>query len=102
MDSAKFFTTTSWADAELILHERKVRWIVVWDDRAVYRGQQFVLPLLNSSLALLGQPQIDEDEKASPTVAQLLINDRYLPTAIQLRVVTANLKLYEYVPDGEK
>ena len=33
--SAKFFSTTSWAEAEHILRERQVRWVVVWDDPAL-------------------------------------------------------------------
>ena len=98
--SAKFFTTTSWADAELILQQHKVRWIVVWDDRDIHNGQQFILPLLNSSLGILGRPQIEDDEKGSSTVAQLLITDHYIPTAIHLRAITPNLKLYEYLPSG--
>lgn len=99
--SAKFFAANSWPEAQLILQQRKVRWIVVWDDKNVYKGQQFVYPLLNTSLALLGQPQFDDDSaKADSAIAQLLINARYLPTSIRLRAVTPDLKLYEFVPGG--
>jgi hypothetical protein len=94
--SAKFFTTTSWADAELILQQRKVRWIVVWDNPA------YEFPLLRTSLGMLGLPLVSEDARgnADSTVAQLLLVDHYLPTSIHLRAVTPNLKLYEYTPDG--
>jgi len=94
--SAKFFTATSWADAELILQQRKVRWIVVWDDPA------YEYPLLRTSLGMLGLPEVSEDAKgnADTMVGQLLITDHYLPTAIHLRAVTPNLKLYEFTPEG--
>jgi hypothetical protein len=92
--SAKFFTTTSWPEAQRILRERQVRWIVVYDD-PVYE-----YPLLDSSLGILGLPYITDDTKnaADNTVAQLLITDKYLPTSLHLRGVTPQLKLYEYVP----
>jgi hypothetical protein len=35
-------------------------------------------------------------------VAQVLIEDQDLPTAMHLRSVTPQLKLYEYVPDAGK
>jgi hypothetical protein len=96
--SAKFFTATSWADAERILRKRQVRWIVVWDD-PIYE-----YPLLNSSRGILGLPYVSDDAKddADSTVAQILITDRYLPTSLRLRGVTPQLKLYEYVPDAGK
>ena len=69
MASAKFFTATSWAEAERILRERQVRWIVVWDD-PVYE-----YPLLNSSQGILGLPYASDDAKgdADSTMAQILI-----------------------------
>jgi hypothetical protein len=93
--SAKFFSATSWADAERILRERQVRWIVVWDD------QQYIYPLLNSSRGILGLPYASDDAKgdADSTVAQLLITDsKYLPTSLRLRSVRPQFKLYEFVP----
>jgi hypothetical protein len=94
--SAKFFTATNWSDAENILRERQVRWIVVWDD-TVYE-----YPVLNSSRGILGLPYVSDDNKenADSTVAQILIEDRNLPTEMRLRGVTPQFKLYEYVPDG--
>ena len=96
MASAKFYTAASWSDAERILRERQVRWIVVWDDQA------YVYPLLNTSYGILGLPTVSDDAKgdADSTIAQILITDRYLPTSIRLRGVTNDLKLYEYVPEG--
>jgi len=96
--SAKFYTTTSWPEAERILRERRVRWVVVWDD-PVYE-----YPLLNSSLGILGLPSVSDDAKgdADSTMAQNLISDRYVPTSLRLRGVTPRLKLYEYVPDAGK
>jgi hypothetical protein len=99
--SAEFFSATSWADAERILKERKVRWIVAWDDPTVYNGEQFVYPLLNNSRQILGLPSYSDDDKAvaERTVAQVLVEDSDVPTWIRLRGVTPQLKLYEYVPD---
>ncbi len=96
VDSARFFTATSWTEAEQILERRKVRWIVVWDDP--YR----VYPVLDTSQAILGLPvATDRDPgNAEETVAQLLIEDRYLPTSLHLRAVVQGFKLYEYAPDG--
>jgi hypothetical protein len=95
--SAKFYTAISWKDAEDVLRQRKVRWVVVWDDPT------YVYPLLNTSLGILGEPGVSDDDKgnADSTVAQLLITDRYLPTALRLRAVTQNLKLYEFDPDAK-
>jgi hypothetical protein len=100
--SAEFFASGSWTVAEQILRERKVRWVVVWDDQTVYDGQQLVYPLLNSSRGILGQPAYgDSDEHAAEaTVAQVLIEDRDVPTWMHLRGITPQLKLYEYVPDA--
>jgi hypothetical protein len=94
--SAKFYTSTSWADAERILRERQVRWIVVFDNPL------YEYPLLNTSYGILGLPYASDDAKgdANSTVAQILIADQYLPTSLRLRGVTSQLKLYEYVPDG--
>jgi hypothetical protein len=99
--SAQFFSATSWADAERILKERKVRWIVAWDDQTVYNGEQYVYPLLNNSRQILGLPSYSDDDKAvaERTVAQVLVEDSDVPTWIRLRNVTPQLKLYEYVPD---
>jgi len=93
--SAQFFSATSWADAERILKERKVRWIVTWDNPV------FVYPLLNNSRQILGQPTYSDDDRslAERTVAEVLVEDSDVPTWIRLRNVTPQLKLYEYVPD---
>jgi hypothetical protein len=96
VDSAQFFAATSWEDAERILKQRQVRWIVVWDD------ERFELPVLNTSLEILGQPQVTYENpgNAGNTVVQMLIADRFLPTSIKLRSVSQHMKLYEYTPDG--
>jgi hypothetical protein len=93
---AKFFSSGSWIDAERILKERKVRWIVVWDDPI------YVYPLLDSSRGILGLPAYTDDDRkeAEATVAQVLIEDQDLPTMMHLRAVTPQFKLYEYVPEG--
>ncbi len=93
--SAEFYTATSWTVAEKILRERKVRWVVVSDD------PRYVFPLLNTSLGILGQRFVTDDDpryKIDQMAGQILINDRYVPTWLPLRGVTQNLKLYEYVP----
>jgi len=95
---AKFFTATNWAEAERILRERQVRWVVVYDD-PVYE-----YPLLNSSRGILGLPYASDDAKgdADSTVVQLLVSDQYVPTSFRLRGVTPQIKLYEYAPDAGK
>lgn len=93
--SARFYTATSWIDAERILKQRRVRWIVAADD------PRYFYPLLNTSRKILGLPFLSEDtpkEEIDPTVAQTLINDHFVPTWLHLRAVTSELKLYEYVP----
>ncbi len=99
--SSAFFASNSWSAAERILQIRKVRWIVVWDDQTVYGGQQLVYPLLNNSRSILGLADYGDDDQraAESTVAQVLIEDRDVPTWLHLRNVTPQLKLYEYVPD---
>ena len=93
VDSAKFYAATSWVDAEQILRKRKVRWVVAYDDPV------YVYPVLNTSCGILGLPPYDDDSKAEAeaTVSQILINDRYVPTFLRLRAVTADMKLYEVV-----
>jgi hypothetical protein len=96
---AQFYTATSWTDAESILQTRRVRWVVVSDDPA------YEYPLLNISRRILGLPPLNEDDDAraaSVTVAQTLVTDHFVPTWLQLRAVTPQLKLYEYVPVAER
>jgi len=98
VDSARFYTSTSWMDAMHILDQRKVRWVVVWDD------PQLVYPVLGNAESILGLPISTDDDpgNAGQTVAQMLIEDRLIPTALQLRAVVEQgdekFKLYEYVP----
>jgi hypothetical protein len=101
--TAKFFSSGSWIDAERILRERKVRWVVAWDDQTIYNGEQFVYPLLNSSRQILGERALGDDDKAEAesTVAQVLTEDRDVPTWLKLRGVTDQFKLYEYIPAGQ-
>ncbi len=101
VSSAAFYASGSWVAAENILKERKVRWVVVWDDQTVYSGQQMVYPLLNSSRQILGAPPYGDgtEREAEATVAQVLIEDKDVPTWMHLRGVTPQLKLYEYVPE---
>ncbi len=101
VDSARFFTATSWPEAEAILKQRQVRWIVAWDDR------RYQFPLLNASRGILGEPQATDENPgdAENTVAQQLCeNGAHLPPEFHLRDVAGQsserLKLYEFVPDG--
>jgi hypothetical protein len=95
--SAAFFATTSWNDAEKILHDRQVRWVVVWDEK------KYQYPLLASSQEILGLPVSTDDEKgdADDTVAQVLVTDHGVPTDFHLRAITPHLKLYEIDPAGD-
>ncbi len=91
--SARFFNAVSWSEAEAMLKERRVRWIVAADDT------RYQYPLLNTSRRILGLPFYPEDDpQAETTVAQTLVRDRFVPTWLHLRAVTPDLKLYEYVP----
>jgi hypothetical protein len=96
VDSAKFYTTSSWLEAEQILKKRQVRWIMVFDDT------NYVYPVLNVERAILGLPDYTEDsrDEAETTVWQILVDDRVVPTSFRLRAVTPTMKLYEYDPDG--
>lgn len=97
--SAQFFASTSWIDAERVLRDRKVRWVVAADD------PRYIYPLLNTSRGILGLPFFTEDdpkEKVANTVAQTLITDQFVPTWLHLRGVTPEMKLYEYVPVAER
>ncbi len=102
VSSAAFFASPSWSAAEQILRDRKVRWVVVWDDETVYNGEQLIYPLLNNSRGILGAPPLGDSNgdqrQAELTVAQVLIEDKDVPTWMRLRGVTPQLKLYEYVP----
>ena len=94
VDSAKFFTTTSWVEAENILKKRQVRWIMIVDDN------KFVYPVLNVNRQILGLPKYTQDSKAEAdkTVWEIMLNSNLLPTYIKLRAVTPFCRLYEYVP----
>jgi hypothetical protein len=93
---AEFYSATDWTVAEQILQARQVRWIVVWDE------PDYEFPLLNISRRILGLPVYTDDDAqaADQTIAQILITDQYVPTWLQLRAVTSQLKLYEYMPVG--
>jgi hypothetical protein len=94
--SARFFATTSWAQAVQILRERKVRWVVVWDE------PKYVYPLLGSSQEILGE-EVSTDQKkgdADATVAQTLVTDSDVPSELRLRAVTTHFKLYQVLLDA--
>jgi hypothetical protein len=96
--SAKFFSSKSWPDAERILRDRKVRWVVVYDD------QDFIYPVLNNSRQILGLDLYSDSgadkQEADLTVWQTLINDEdeYIPHDLRLRAVVQKFKLFEYEP----
>jgi hypothetical protein len=98
VDSAKFYSSTSWLEAEKILRDRKVRWVVVMDDRL------YQYPLVNTSRGILGKPAYTDEDKGDvdSTVGQILVTDYMAPTWLQLRAVTPQLKLYEYLPTTGK
>jgi hypothetical protein len=96
--SAAFFANTSWYDAEKILRDRRVRWIVVWDEK------KYQYPLLASSQEILGLPVSTDENKgdAESTVADILVNDRAVPSYLHLRAVTPHLKLYQVDSDNSR
>jgi hypothetical protein len=93
--SARFFATTSWDEADRILRERKVRWVVVWDE------PKYVYPLLGSSQEILGEAASTDENKgdADATVAQTLVTDNDVPAELRLRAVTQHFKLYQVLLD---
>ncbi len=99
---AEFYNATDWTVAERILKTRQVRWIVVWNDPALNDTFGYEYPLLNNSRRILGLPIYTDDDaqQADQSIAQILIEDRFVPTWLQLRAVTSQLKLYEYMPAG--
>jgi hypothetical protein len=102
VDVAEFYNATDWTVAERILKTRQVRWIVVWNDPALNDTFGYEYPLLNNSRRILGLPIYTDDDaqQADQSIAQILIEDRFVPTWLQLRAVTSQLKLYEYMPAG--
>jgi hypothetical protein len=101
--SAKFFSSTSWPDAERILRDRKVRWVVVYDDEDFgHPALDFSYPVLNNSRQILGlDPYTDDQEvEAGATVWRNLVSDQpeYIPHDLRLRAVADQFKLYEYDP----
>jgi hypothetical protein len=94
---AKFYTAQSWVDAEKILKDRQVRWVVVYSDT-----EDMGYPLLKVERGILGLPDYTDDDRieAATTVEQILAQDRFVPTSLRLRSVTPQLMLYEYVPDS--
>jgi hypothetical protein len=92
--SAEFYTSTSWDDAMRLLQERRVHWVVVWDEPT------YVYPLLGSSQEILGVPPSTEKDpgNADSTMAQRLVTDRAVPVdLLRLRAVSPHFKLYEVV-----
>jgi hypothetical protein len=92
--SAAFFATTSWTEADKILQDRQVRWVVVWEEH------KYQYPLLASSQEILGLPASTDQDKgdADATVAQILVTDHEVPTNLHLRAITPHLRLYEFSP----
>jgi hypothetical protein len=101
VDSAKFFSSTSWPEAEQILRERKVAWIVVYDDDPPEYVP--IYPVLNNSRAILGLAPYAEGPNpgAGLTVWRTLVNDQtdYMPRDLRLRAVVGTFKLYAYEPE---
>lgn len=96
VDGARFYTSRSWVEAERILNERQVRWIVVYRDA----GEEFGYPALKIDRNILGLPPYDDETRheAPGTVEQILASDRFIPTSMHLRCITPQLILYEYTP----
>lgn len=96
VSSAQFYAATDWNTAEKILRDRRVHWVVVFDNPV------YVYPVLNTARGVLGLPDYTDDNKgdAETTVAQQLINFQGVPTELRLRSVTQQLKLYEFEPEA--
>lgn len=91
MDSARFFSTSSWIEAENILQHRRVRWVVVYqEDR-----------LLENSRQILGRTGASPKD-VSWSMATRLWNAKLVPTTLRLRSMTSHLRLYEYQPPFER
>ncbi len=96
VDSARFYTATSWIQAREILQRRKVRWILITND------SEYVYPVLNVNRRILGLPDYTEQskEQAEATVWQIMLTAHLLPPDFKLRAVTPLCRLYEYTTDA--
>jgi hypothetical protein len=84
LDSALFFTAHHWPEALSLLDSRQVRWVVVYDSERLIENSRQVLQE-KSNTPVMG------------TVAGKLWSTLGVPTSLQLRTATPNLRLYEYV-----
>ncbi len=81
--SSQFYRGSHWLEAERILRERKVRWVVAYDEDRVLQNASETLGLA-----------IPADPRAS--WAGGLWRVERIPTALKLRAATTHLRLYEF------
>ena len=82
--SSEFYRGSHWGEAEKILRERKIRWVVAYDEDRVLQNA-------SETLGLSLPPDGRE------TWASKLWRTQMLPTSLKLRAATGHLRLYEYL-----
>ncbi|MES2307982.1 MAG: hypothetical protein V4507_03900 [Verrucomicrobiota bacterium] len=84
VDVSQFYLDSRWLESEKMFHDRKVHWIVGYDEDRV---------LLNAS-EVLGVPL---PKNLKMTWAHRLWTTQALPTSLKLRAATAHFRLYEFI-----
>lgn len=88
VDTARFFTATTWPEGDEILQKRKIRWIVVYmPERTLLNSRQ-----------ILGYQAPAMNVPLPKTLVEQLDSTQATPTRFRLRAVEQDVKLYEYVP----
>jgi hypothetical protein len=100
VDTARFFTTTSWIEADEILQHRKVRWVIVYiPERTLLNSRQILgLPTHPASTDKKNDPRTASQKFLEETVVERLDGGFAIPTRFRLRAVDKDCKLFEYVP----
>jgi hypothetical protein len=89
VDTARYFTTTSWLEADEILQRRRVRWVMVYlPERTI----------LNSRQILGTETTAEPKRKIDQPISISLYDGFAVPTRYRLRAVEQDFKLYEYDP----
>lgn len=97
VDTARFFTATTWPAGDAIVEKRHVRWIVVYTpERLLLNSRQ----ILDYKMPLAADPSAPDNFTIprQATLAEWLDSTKATPTRYRLRAVERDCKLYEYVP----
>lgn len=95
VDSARYFTATSWLEGDAILQKHKVRWVLVYDPERTVPNSRKILGLTPPKTSR--NPE-DVQLPVEVTLTERLYNLAAIPTRYHLRAVEQDCKLYEYIP----